>query len=71
MTTRHATAFGTLIRCACGHSIGAHARAGCHGDPGVPCRCRITDATVLERAVAQAALEFRAATRGAGRQRAR
>jgi hypothetical protein len=56
-----AGAIGALIRCACGHGIGAHTRAGCHAGSDVPCACHISDAAVLERAIAQAALELQAA----------
>jgi hypothetical protein len=54
-------AIGALVRCTCGHGIGVHTRAGCHAGTGTPCACRISDSSVLDRAVAQAALELRAA----------
>ncbi len=64
-------AIGTLIRCGCGHGIGAHTRAGCHAGIDVPCACRITDTVVLKRAIAQAALELQAAMPPTVRRRTR
>jgi len=51
-------AFGALISCACGHGIGAHTQLGCCAGTSVRCACRIPDATVLERAIAQVAREL-------------
>jgi len=56
-------AIGTLIRCACGHVIGVHTRAGCFPGSREHCACRVADSTVLDHAIAQAAIELQAAMR--------
>jgi hypothetical protein len=53
-TTLH-DAIGTLIRCECGHGIGAHTRDGCRAGVYPGCRCRFTDGAALDRAIARAA----------------
>jgi hypothetical protein len=53
-------AIGALLRCACGHGIGAHAHDGCRSDGFASCRCRQTQAAILDRAIDEAARELAA-----------
>ncbi len=46
--------FGALIRCECGHGIGAHTRAGCSVGIYAACACRLSDAVALTRAIERA-----------------
>jgi hypothetical protein len=46
--------FGELIRCECGHGIGAHTREGCDVNGYAACGCRWSDDAALERAIDRA-----------------
>jgi hypothetical protein len=45
---------GALIRCSCGHDIGAHSRAGCSIGVYSACSCRLTDGEALNLAIKEA-----------------
>lgn len=47
--------FGTLIRCECGHGIGAHTRSGCGVCVYAACGCRLSDGAAMARAIERAA----------------
>jgi hypothetical protein len=46
--------FGALVRCECGHGIGAHTRNGCGVCFYSACACRLSDGAALERAIERA-----------------
>jgi len=54
-------AIGALLRCACGHGIGAHGHDGCRSNGFTSCRCRETHAAIRDRAIDDAARELQAA----------
>jgi hypothetical protein len=43
--------FGALIRCECGHGIGAHTRRGCNVGVYAGCVCRLSDDEAMARAI--------------------
>jgi hypothetical protein len=46
--------FGALIRCECGHGIGAHTPSGCSVGVYATCGCRLADGEALARAIGRA-----------------
>jgi hypothetical protein len=52
--TRPRGVFGALIRCECGHGIGAHTRYGCGVGFYAACVCRLSDGEAMARAIHRA-----------------
>ncbi len=51
--------FGELIRCECGHGIGAHTSSGCGVGVYAACECRLTDGAAMARAIERASKAHR------------
>jgi hypothetical protein len=59
--------FGALIRCECGHAIGAHTARGCTVGVYAACGCRLSDGAALAGAIGRASRPQIVATRDANR----